>query len=110
MRRQSRQKRNNNQKYNRKQLPSADKNLNIQPWQAWLSCLEHRPQTKGLLVPCLVRAHTWISGSMPGRRSPVWVCAGGNQSMFLSHIDVSVSPFLSPFFSLSKSNEKYVLT
>ena len=39
------------------------------------------------------------SGHMPGLQvsSPVGVCEGGNQSMFLSHVIVSLPLFLPPF-------------
>ena len=47
-----------------------------------------------------------VVGSTPSQGTYlIWACGGGNPSMFLSHTDVSLSPFL----SLSKSNEKLSL-
>ena len=43
---------------------------------------------QGTYLSC--RFHPWFRDLRP----PVWVCAGGDQLMFLSHIDVSPSPFL----------------
>ena len=48
-----------------------------QPWLVWLSWLEHHPITEKLQV-----------------RFPVCAFIGGNWSMLLSCIDVSLSPFL----------------
>ena len=65
------------------------------PWPTWLSWLVIILQTEGPQVQFLVRAHAWVTGSVPGR-----VCMKGNQSMFLSHIDVSL-PLFFPFLSLN---------
>ena len=37
-------------------------------------------------------AHAWVTGQVP-----IWGCARGNQSMYFSHIDISLPPFLPPF-------------
>ena len=65
------------------------------PWLVWLSGLGIIPQTTKSPVRFLVRAYEWVVGLIPVR-----ACVRGNQSMFLSYIDV----FLSPFLSLSKKN------
>ena len=41
------------------------------------------------------QAHARVAGSVPD-----WVHAGGNTSVYLSHIDVSLPFFLPPFTSL----------
>ena len=43
-------------------------------------------------------AGMWDPQSGPVR-SPIWACVGGNQSMFIPHMDVSLSPFFSPTLS-----------
>ena len=56
-----------------------------------------------------------VAGWIPGqdtyilRLLPGWGRYGGIQLMFLSNIDVSLTLFLSFFFSLSKSSEKMSL-
>ena len=67
------------------------------PWLVWLSELSAGLLTKRLLVRFVVRAHAWVAG--PG---PQLGHVRGNQSMFLSHTDVSLPPFLLPFPSLCK--------
>ena len=69
------------------------------PWLVWLSGLNVIPQTKRSLVRFPVRAHAWVAGQVPG-----WGHVRGNQSMFLSHIDISLPLFLSPS-PLSKINK-----
>ena len=60
----------------------------------WFSGLGIIPQSRRSLVWNPVSAHAWIAGSVP-------VGVGGTyQSMFLSHIDVSLS--FSFLFPLSK--------
>ena len=52
-------------------------------------------QTANFRVRIPVRAHAWVAGQAPG-----WGCARGNQSMHLSHTDVSLPLSLPPFLSL----------
>ena len=63
----------------------------------WVSC-------------CKPKRHGFDSRSepRPGLRvwPPVWACMRGNQSMFLSHIDVSLPFFLLSTLSLSKKRKK----
>ena len=58
----------------------------VYPWLVWLSGLSTCLRTERSLVRSPVRAHAWVSG---------WVPRGGhvrnNQSMYLLHIDVSLS-------------------
>ena len=64
----------------------------VMPWLVrsvgWASSCKHR----GSLVQFPVRAHARVAGQAPGRG-----CARGTQSIFLSHINV----FISPSFPLS---------
>ena len=69
----------------------------------WLSELSVCLQTERLLVRFLVRAHPWVEGQVP-----CWGLSGGNQSMFLSHIDVSLLVCLPPFYFLKKKKEKHL--
>ena len=69
------------------------------PWLVWLSGLSTSLQTERPLVQCPVRAHASVVSQVPS-----WGCARGNQSMFLSHIDVSL-PFFLPPFPLSRNKE-----
>ena len=60
---------------------------------------------------CTVKDH-WFnsqSGHIPALWvwSPVGACMGGSQSMFLSHINVSLPFFLPAFLCLSKKKKKY---
>ena len=48
-------------------------------------------------VQFLVGAHAWVAGLVPS-----WGHVRGNGLMFLSHINVSLPPFLLPFPSLYK--------
>ena len=68
----------------------------------WLSGLGIVLPTKRSRVPFPVRAHAWVVGQVPGwlgvRRS--------NQSMFLSHITISLPLLLPPPPSLSKTKRK----
>ena len=64
-------------------------------WPVWLSWSGAVPQNERLQVLFLIGAHAWFLGSVL-----VGVCVRGNQLMFLSHTDVSLSPFLPPFPSL----------
>ena len=72
-----------------------DAKNNVYRLVGYLSCLEHCP------------VHQKVAGLIPsqskylGFLSLVRAYTGGNQSMFLSHIDLS--PFLSHFLSLSFS-------
>ena len=61
----------------------------------WLSGLSASLETQRLLVRFPFRTHAWVVGQVPG-----WGCAIGNQSMYLSHIYVSLPFFLPPFPSL----------
>ena len=54
----------------------------------WVGCY---PADKRMPVQFLVGAHAWVVGQVPG-----WGHVNGSQSMFLSHIGVSL-----PFFLLS---------
>ena len=65
------------------------------PWLVWLSGLNPGLQTKESPVQFLVRAHALVAGQVPG-----WGHGRGNQLMYLSHINVSLSLFLPPFPSL----------
>ena len=56
------------------------------PWQVWLSRLSAHLQTERSLVQFPVKAHAWVMGQVPS-----WGRARGNQWMFLSLIDVSLS-------------------
>ena len=71
--------------------PTATLRTAVLPWPVWLGWLEHHPVNWKILglIPT------------PGLQvwSPVRVCMRGNQSMFLSHIDVSLP--LSPSLPLS---------
>ena len=62
------------------------------PWPVWLSWLEHHPITKWLQVRFPIQECT-IPGL--GVDDPWSGHMGGNESMLLSHICVSLSPFLS---------------
>ena len=62
------------------------------PWLMWHSALGIVLWTKRSLVRFLVRAHAWVAGQVPS-----WVCVRGNWLMYLSHINVSLPLFLSPF-------------
>ena len=75
--------------------PRRSINSWVEPWLARLSGLSASLQTKGSPVWFPVRAHAWVV--VPG---PSWWCTGGNQSMYLSHIDVSLPFFLPPFPTL----------
>ena len=67
------------------------------PWLVWLSGLSTGLQPKGHLVRFPVRAHAWVTGQVPsGGR------AKGNQSVYLSHMDVSLPLFFLSFPSLQK--------
>ena len=66
------------------------RNKKFKPWLVWFIWLEHCPITKRLQVQFPVRVHAWVVGSPWSRH--VWE---GNQSVHLSCIDVSLSPFLS---------------
>ena len=60
------------------------------------------PQTKRSQVQFLVRAHAQVLGLVPSRAHE-----GGNRLMFLSHISVSLPPFLLSLLSgISKKGEK----
>ena len=61
----------------------------VEPWPVWLRWLEHRRYTKKLRVRSLVQVHMI-----------------GNQLMFVSHIDASLS--LPLFLSLCQIN-KHIL-
>ena len=65
----------------------------------------HCPMDQKLQVRFLVRAGTWIGGSVPGWDAGVYT--RGGQLMFLTSMFLSLSPSL-PFPSLSKIN-KHVL-
>ena len=54
-----------------------------------------RPVKQKVSCSIPVRAHAWVVGW-----SPVRVRTEGNQSIFLSHIDVSLPLLLRPFLSL----------
>ena len=54
---------------------------------------------RGSLVQFPVWAHAWVAGWVPS-----WGHARGNQSIFLSHINVSLPLFLPPF-SLSRNKQ-----
>ena len=60
------------------------------PCLVWLSGLSANLLTKGSLVQFPVRAHAWVAGQVPS-----WGCVRGNQSIYLSHIVVSL-PFSFP--------------
>ena len=64
------------------------------------------PWTEGLQVQFLVRAHTQVVGSIPG-----WGTykKATNQSFSFTSMFLFLFASHSPPFSLSKSNEKYVL-
>ena len=64
-------------------------------WLGWLSGLSAVLQTNGSLVQFLVRAHAWVVGQVPS-----WGSVKCNQSMYFSHMDVSLPFFLLPFPSL----------
>ena len=64
-------------------------------WLMWLSELSAGLQTKGLRVRFPVRVHAWVVGQVP-----TWGRARGSRSMYLSHISVSLPPFLPSFPSL----------
>ena len=68
-----------------------------QPWLVWLSGLSASRRTKRSPVRFPLRTHAWVVG-----QTPSWRCVGGNQSMYFSHIDVSLSLFLPLFPSLWK--------
>ena len=86
----------------------------ILPRLGWLSWLEHPPITEGCGFHPQSGQHILRLRNAPQPRrgyvqpqvqcitSLVWECMGGYPLVLLSHIDVSLSPFL----SLSKSNEK----
>ena len=57
----------------------------ILPWLVWLSGLSADFQTGGSPVRIPVRAHAWVAGQVSS-----WGCARSNQSMYLSHINVSL--------------------
>ena len=85
------------------------------PWPLWLSWLEHHPVTERLWVWFLVWADKWGMGLIPslGAWSPAQAhttpgpgAYGSNWLMLLSHINISFSPFLCPFFSLSHKKKK----
>ena len=82
------------------------KDTQIQPWPVWLTWLEHRPITNSCGFDSWSGLQVW---------SLVWTDMGSNQSMFLSHIEVSLSHwgFSLPSslssslpYSLSKSSEE----
>ena len=52
--------------------------------------IKRPPVNRGSLVQSPVRAYAWVVGQVPS-----WLCAKGNWSMYLSHIDVAL------LFSLS---------
>ena len=58
-------------------------------WLLWLSGLSAGLWTKGAQVQFPARAHAWVAGQVSS-----WGRARGNQSMFLSNINVSPAPFL----------------
>ena len=63
--------------------------------------IELQVANQTLPVGFLFRARACVVGQIPGRG-----CMGGNQSMFLSHIDVSLF-FLSPsLLSLKKTSKE----
>ena len=77
------------------------KNFPSLPWLVWLSGLSTGLHTKRVPVRFPYRAHSlsvrapaWIAGQVPS-----WGRARGNQLASLSHIDVSLPLFLSPFLS-----------
>ena len=72
------------------------------PLAFWSGSWAHAMQN-GLLY--LVRAHAWVSGSVPNQ-----AYARGNQLMFLSHIEVSVPPFPPPQLPLPKKKPLSSLT
>ena len=61
----------------------------------WLSWLDIVLQNRKSLVQFLVRALAWVVGSVPRAHMRC------NQSMFLTHINVSLHLFLSPSLPLS---------
>ena len=65
------------------------------PWLVWLSGSSAGLQIKRLLVQFPVRTRAWGVGQVPS-----WGQARGNQSVYLSHIDVSLPLFIPPFPSL----------
>ena len=67
----------------------------VLPWVVWLNGLSTSLQTKMSQVRFLVRAHAWAAGQVP-----IWGCVRGSQLMYLSHIDVSLTLFLSILISL----------
>ena len=72
------------------------------PWLLWLSGLSTGLQTGGLWVRSPVRQGTCL-GCGPGpqlRQTHSWGHVQSYQSMFLSHIDVSLPLFLPPIPSL----------
>ena len=76
-------------------VPMPYQLLNCGPWLVWLSGWSTSLRTKRSLVRFLARAHACVVGQVPS-----WGHVGGNQSMYLSHIDVSLPLFLLPFPSL----------
>ena len=70
-----------------------NKNFNIKkhilPWLVWLSGLSASLQTKRSPVGFPVGAQAWVAGQVP-----FWGRARGDQSMYLLHMDVSLSLFL----------------
>ena len=72
---------------------------NLGPRLVWLSGLSASLPTKRLPVRFPVRAHAWVEGQVPS-----WGRAGGNQSMYLSHIDASqaLSFFLPLYLQMNK--------
>ena len=70
----------------------------ILPWLMRLSGLSAGLRTKGLQVWFPVRVHAWVACQLPR-----WGRAKGNQSMFLSYMNVSLPPSL-----LSKDKQKFL--
>ena len=68
-----------------------------EPWLVWLSELSAGLQTERSPVQFPVPAHAWVTGLVP-----VWRHAKGNQSMYLSYINVSL-----PLFLPLKINNKF---
>ena len=63
-----------------------------EPWLVWFSGLSVVPQTRRLTVQFPGKAHTWVSGQVPG-----WGHASGNQSMFLSSFSLHSSHLKNKF-------------
>ena len=62
------------------------------PWLVWLSGLSTSLGMERSLVQFLVSACAWVAGQVLS-----WGHVGGNQSVFPSHIAVSLPRFLPPF-------------